>query len=78
MDLLPKTCENFRQFCVSTEKPPYSYKGLEFHRVIKGFIMESGDIMKNGTGGFSIYGERFPVEDVWLEHSHRGVLTTGS
>jgi hypothetical protein len=40
--------------------------------------MESGDIMKNGTGGFSIYGERFPVEDVWLEHSHRGVLTTGS
>eukprot|EP01006_Ploeotia_vitrea_P029836 TRINITY_DN62294_c0_g1_i2.p1 TRINITY_DN62294_c0_g1~~TRINITY_DN62294_c0_g1_i2.p1 ORF type:complete len:274 (-),score=52.04 TRINITY_DN62294_c0_g1_i2:149-970(-) len=47
-----------------------------FHRVIPGFIIQAGDITKaNGTGGESIYGEKFADENFTIRHTTSGMLS---
>jgi len=58
-DDVPKTVENF----VTHSKNGY-YNNVIFHRVIKGFMIQTGDPLGNGTGGESIWGGEFKDEFV--------------
>ena len=68
---VPKTCKNFEQLCVMKK-----YKDIDFHRVINNFMIQGGDITNNdGTGGGSIYGEKFEDENFKIKHTKPGLLS---
>jgi len=56
-DVAPKACENF----IGLVKKGY-YNGIIFHRVIKGFMLQTGDPTGTGSGGESLWGGKFEDE----------------
>lgn len=68
-DEAPKAVENF----VTHAKNGY-YDGLTFHRVVKDFMIQGGDLKGDGSGGESIWGESFEDEFSSDLHPYRGAL----
>jgi len=70
----PKAVENFRLLA----EHGY-YDGLTFHRIVKGFMVQGGDPLGDGTGGESAWGEPFtddidPSSPLYQGGYRRGLL----
>lgn len=78
-DLAPKATENFAALCNGSkcdkDGKPLTYKGNYFHRIIKNFVIQAGDIVNGkstsgypstsiGTGGISVFDEAFEDENL--------------
>ena len=72
---VPLTCKNFRHIAKKGIKNR-TYNDSIFHRVIKGFMIQGGDIInQNGTGSISIYGNNFEDENFNIKHTKKGLLS---
>ncbi|XP_064650194.1 peptidyl-prolyl cis-trans isomerase B-like isoform X3 [Lineus longissimus] len=77
-EIVPKTVKNFKTIAEGTKVRDgvrLTYKGSTFHRVIKGFVVQGGDITNHdGTGGQGIEG-MFKDENFKLKHYGAGWMS---
>jgi peptidyl-prolyl cis-trans isomerase B (cyclophilin B) len=72
---VPKTVKNFVTLC-NPGLDGKSYAGTPFHRVIRNFMIQGGDVAtKDGTGSTSIYGRYFDDEGFTIKHTGPGLLS---
>ncbi|CAF2381357.1 unnamed protein product [Rotaria sp. Silwood2] len=72
--VVPRTAQNFLSLCLNEHG--FGYRLSYFHRIIPGFMAQGGDFEKsNGTGGYSIYGEKFDDEGFPYLHDRSGLLS---
>ena len=76
-DIVPRTVNNFLTLIKGSKG--YGYKGSNIHRIIPGFVIQTGDFTHgNGSGGHSIYessGKYFEDENFDLKHTGPGLLS---
>jgi cyclophilin family peptidyl-prolyl cis-trans isomerase len=79
-NVVPRTVDNFLHLCMCDKGKGKSgkdlcYKGTPFHRIIPGFVIQSGDITNgDGTGGESIWGVPFPDESFIVRQDRAGIV----
>lgn len=79
-----KARENFRCICTGEKgiskgtKKPLHYKNVVFHRIVKGFVVQGGDVVRgDGSGAESIFGGKFKDEPAALKRKHDAVGVVG-
>jgi cyclophilin family peptidyl-prolyl cis-trans isomerase len=77
-DICPVTSNNFRKLAVKSpieEDEQSAYAGCMFFRIVKNFMIQTGDFENNdGSGGVSIYGKYFEDEDLTISLNKPGLL----
>lgn len=77
---VPKTTANFKAFATDGVEG-YKYVGTTFHRAVKDFVVQGGDVMwptnqhrQKGEGRLSLYGDMFPDESFEVMHAAPGYV----
>merc|ERR1712187_511866 len=80
----PLACQNFKAFCTGEKgkskesAKEMCYRGVPFHRIERGFMMQGGDFVTGtGAGGESVFGKKFKDDmgGLKLKHEGRGVVS---